>query len=171
LPKGDIQANSLVLDELIYYFMDFVPGSPCEDPIWKGGLSRTRTSQVIRDFAITNVRRCVHPLRLVGSLHLDPSTQQISVGPGYTARIRRDCDIPVVPGPWRTASKRYRWQLGYDLTLIKSGQLYGSKRDIAFLIWKWLRQVIPLYPPICLKMKLLFYMRMRTVGILWWMRG
>ncbi|KAI9633511.1 uncharacterized protein MKK02DRAFT_38164 [Dioszegia hungarica] len=129
-----------------FYFMEMITGTSFPDPLPTGDdrLSLIRTT--IWDYAKISIRRSLHPLRLVGTLYHDPIADAFSVGPHLNFFIPNQA-IPHFPGPWKTTAQKYAQRFDDILADIRAGTLYPDDREQAFLVHRWMKEVVVAYPP------------------------
>lgn len=126
--------------------MECLPGTSCASPIWQDGASPEYTAQIVRQYAKINVARSEHPLTMVGSLQRDPATGTYSVGPILTPAVA-NLSPPHFPGPWRTAADKWRSLFDHLLENIRAGKLYADRKEKAYIIHRWMQDVVTAYPP------------------------
>lgn len=140
------QADTQAHGDTDFYFMEMITGTSFPDPLPTGDdrLSLIRTT--IWDYAKISIRRSLHPLRLVGTLYHDPIADAFSVGPHLNFFIPNQA-IPHFPGPWKTTAQKYAQRFDDILADIRAGTLYPDDREQAFLVHRWMKEVVVAYPP------------------------
>lgn len=126
-----------------FYFMSLIPGSPLET---HRSLTLPTIGVTIMDYAKINVRRSEKPLRLIGSLHLNKTTDTFFVGPNICPFVHDQRPIPF-PGPWKTVAEKYESRFDMLLEDVRAGVYYAHNRETAFLVYTWMKEAVMAYPP------------------------
>jgi hypothetical protein len=126
--------------------MEMVSGSTFPDLFFLQGDRLSQVRKTIWDYAKISIRRSQHPLRLVGTLYHDPTSDTFSVGPLLTILARNQTSAQFF-GPWTTTAQKYQQRFTDILSEIEAGVLYSDERERAYLVHRWIGEVVIAYPP------------------------